>query len=789
MLSNMTLGPWSFVGRRLALAAGVGALFGCAADPTPAPSTVSRIVVSSVPATARNGEPLAPAPVVQLADGSGAAVAKRGVTVTVVLEGSGRVDGVVEARTDDDGKARFPNLAISGPVGSYRLVFATQGLSAVATDPVQLTPGRPVAMIAVRGLNATGEVSQPVAESPVVRLDDGSGNPVPDVEVSFQVVAGGGSLAGATARTRSDGTAAAGEWMLGPTPGLNKLSVSASAIASPLEFTATAVLGPPAALVVINSAVPSQVAGTSIDTTVRIKVTDRANNPIAGVRVAFSVTGGGGTVTGGNPLTNADGIALLQKWNLGPEPGENTLAATVTGLTATTIRATATPVPVEILAGQAQVAFVGDPLADSLVVRVVNGAGVPKAGVTVTFQVTAGGGQVSPASAVTDSTGRAATEWVLGSGGGPHTIRMSAVGAAPTEATATGERFVQISAGFRHACGLSESGQAYCWGDNGYKQLGGKIKQFGQYRNPVKVNTGVNFVWVAASAGGNFSCGLAADSTGYCWGSNNHGQRADGQAPNFQSANPYPTPLVGGLRWKVLTVGGDHACGISVTGEGYCWGSNTGSLGDGTTLDRAAPTLVVGGLLWKTIEAGQAHTCAVSTADELYCWGLRNAFQAGPNDYLLSPTQIVTPEVFVAVTAGWYHTCGRTAAGAAYCWGRNDAGQLGTGANSSVPLLVSGGQVWAEVVGRGNTTCGRTTAGATYCWGENSAGEVGDGSLVDQPTPVLAAGGLVSTQVGAGGAFSCAIVGARPLCWGQNNYAQIGDGTTTNRAVPTRVRF
>src|SRR5690606_18255455 len=67
-----------------------------------------------------------------------------------------------------------------------------------------------------------------------------------------------------------------------------------------------------------------------------------------------------------------------------------------------------------------------------------HGNGVP--GVTVNFVVTAGGGTVSPAEATTNSAGRAAAEWTLGTGAIAQEVeaRVPGLDGSPVVFTATG---------------------------------------------------------------------------------------------------------------------------------------------------------------------------------------------------------------------------------------------------------------------------------------------------------------------------------------------------------------
>jgi hypothetical protein len=73
------------------------------------------------------------------------------------------------------------------------------------------------------------------------------------------------------------------------------------------------------------------------------------------------------------------------------------------------------------------------------VVQVLDDAGTPVSGVTVTWRIESGGGSVSPGSTETDAQGRAAAAWTLGPSTGTQRVRASASGAGTVtfEATVT----------------------------------------------------------------------------------------------------------------------------------------------------------------------------------------------------------------------------------------------------------------------------------------------------------------------------------------------------------------
>jgi hypothetical protein len=74
----------------------------------------------------------------------------------------------------------------------------------------------------------------------------------------------------------------------------------------------------------------SGTAGYPIDTRPSVTVKTLTGKPMPGITVVFSVTGGGGNVSGGTQVTDAAGFARVGNWTLGTVPGTNTLQVVAT---------------------------------------------------------------------------------------------------------------------------------------------------------------------------------------------------------------------------------------------------------------------------------------------------------------------------------------------------------------------------------------------------------------------------------------------------------------------------
>jgi len=303
--------------------------------------------------------------------------------------------------------------------------------------------------------------------------------------------------------------------------------------------------------------------------------------------------------------------------------------------------------------------------------------------------------------------------------------------------------FAAVSAGGLHTCGLTAAGVAYCWGYNGFGQLGDGTTT--DRSTPVLVAAPAGVSFAAVSAGLRHTCGLTAAGVAYCWGYNGFGQLGDGTTTDRST----PVRVAGGVSFATVSAGEGHTCGVTAAGAAYCWGDNFfGELGDGTTTSRSSPVLVAApaGVSFATVSAGSGHTCGVTAAGAAYCWGWNASGQLGDGTTTSRPSPVLVAAPagvsFAAVSGGAevFHTCGVTAAGAAYCWGDNFFGQLGDGTttNRSSPVLVVGGVSFAAVSAGWRHTCGVTAAGAAYCWGDNTSGQLGDGTTTQRLTPVRA---------------------------------------------------
>ena len=220
-------------------------------------------------------------------------------------------------------------------IATTLLLFAATSCGDGSTDPAVATT-----MAANSAETVTAVAGTAVSPAPSVILRDQNGSPFPGDTVTFAVVAGGGTVTGATVVTDSSGIATVGAWILGKTAGPNSLTATSGGLT--VTFNATGTVGPTASLAISAGDNQSAAVGSPVPVPPAVRVQDANGNLKAGITVTFTVGEGGGSVAAASATSTADGIATAGSWTLGSAQGANTLVATAEGAPAVIFRATAT---------------------------------------------------------------------------------------------------------------------------------------------------------------------------------------------------------------------------------------------------------------------------------------------------------------------------------------------------------------------------------------------------------------------------------------------------------------
>jgi alpha-tubulin suppressor-like RCC1 family protein len=336
-----------------------------------------------------------------------------------------------------------------------------------------------------------------------------------------------------------------------------------------------------------------------------------------------------------------------------------------------------------------------------------------------------------------------------------------------------GLRPARVSAGERRTCLLTPRGESQCWGYDARFEV-----------RPPQMR-GLRLKSLSA---GSHACGVTTTGAAFCAGNNTNGQLGDGTtASRYES----PAAVQGGLTFASITAGIGHTCGLTVSGDVYCWGaSDVGQLGTAFRESNPKPARVPIPERFKAVSASAMYSCGLNIAGRAYCWGAVGMAEMLNN---LPITPFAPEQSFVSLTTGMHHVCGLVASGAAWCWGFNDDGQLGNGSASQkfsdVATRVSGELPFRSLSAGGSHTCGVTTNGSGYCWGDNTAGQLGNGSKSASRIPVRVSGGLSFEAISAGLNHTCGVTtGGEVFCWGQNVMDEVAPAAKAEETVPFRVR-
>ena len=220
------------------------------------------------------------------------------------------------------------------------------------------------------------------------------------------------------------------------------------------------------------------------------------------------------------------------------------------------------------------------------------------------------------------------------------------------------ESNIQISLGYRHTVALKQDGTVWSWGNNSYGQLG--LENTTSYTEPQQV-TGIQEKIIDVKAGYYHNIALTENGEVYTWGYNGYGQLGNGTSEN--STTPVKVTVLKNVAkidaYKYMTI-------ISTqNGEVYAWGRGYGKtpvklnftrkiidvagnivLAENRKAYNLTETASYGKDLIK-ISAGESHYLGLTSDGEVYAWGGNGYGQLGDGtntSTYTEPTKVVTPD-------------------------------------------------------------------------------------------------------------------------------------------------
>lgn len=383
-------------------------------------------------------------PSVRLLDVTGNMVAQGEVEVTVsIASGAGALGGTVTVMTSEDGEATFTDLSILGLVGERTLSFSAPDLVADTSHVIVVTAGAASQLVMLQEPSEVVASGASFGTQPSVRLLDVSENVVAQagVEVTAAIDSGGGTLQGTvTTTTDEEGVATFTDLSILGLVGERTLSFSAADLTTVTSANMEVTAGAASQLAMLTQPSPTAQTGVVFADQPAVQLRDASGNVVSesGTEVSVAIATGEDTLGGTlSAMTDSNGVATFSGLVIAGSVGIRTLNFSATDLEAATSDAISItagpPAQLELMSGMSSTGTVGEDLAITPSVRVVDAYGNPVSDALVTFEVEEGSGSAEPAVAIESSAAGLAslTRWTLGTQPGTHQVRAAVDGSEP----------------------------------------------------------------------------------------------------------------------------------------------------------------------------------------------------------------------------------------------------------------------------------------------------------------------------------------------------------------------
>lgn len=448
-----TLGPAAGEQRVSASVAGIANPVVFSAEVEPA----APAAITALGGAAQNGTVAGVAPdtlVARVTDQFGNAVG--GVVVTWSAS-TGATLAPIGTTTGADGLVRA-RLTAGTASGTYTATASVAGL-APATFTLVAAAGPPASVV-VQGGGQSASAGAPLGDSLVVLVFDQHANPVGDVAVAFSS-AQGGSFSPATARTNATGRVAT-RWTLGGAVGTQVARIAVAGLDT-ASMAATASV--PSGATLVKTEGDGGVVAVASTRTVTVQARTAGGQPLPGVTITWALDAPvpasqmpGASLSAASAMTDASGNASTTL-TLSSMIGTNTVTASAPGIAAVAFTVTGRAglaASIVKVAGDSQVGVAGQPLPDSLVIRLRDAFGNLVPGVMVTWTPSEGGGSIAAASTLTDAAGLSRVRWTVAAG--THAVSATAGSAGSVVFIGTG--VVPVSYQLQYVRGSGNSGIA-----------------------------------------------------------------------------------------------------------------------------------------------------------------------------------------------------------------------------------------------------------------------------------------------------------------------------------------